>query len=126
MADAEDLETELRELGRNWAAKLAVKLEAIDEAARSLRGGLASTPAMTDLHFLLHRLAGSGTSFGYPQVTWEARSAEYALKPILDGGRLPSAEETTAVLAHLAALRQACTVAMAEAGVGLADPGRAE
>ena len=39
------------------------------------------------LRFLLHRLAGSGTSFGVPEVTHAARAAENIVARAIDESR---------------------------------------
>jgi len=46
--------------------------------------------ALADLRTLVHRLAGTGTSYGVPDVTARAREADQACRALLDADATPS------------------------------------
>lgn len=79
-------------------------------------GRLSDDPdALAELRQLLHRLAGSGGAYGLQAVTDTARAGELAVRSLQERGTPPSAEERSALGAHVAAVAQA----FREAGAAL-------
>ena len=89
MADAKTIEESLRALKDDFAAKLPSKLDKIEQVWNQ-----ASTnnqeETIAELIFLCHKLAGSGASFGFQDVSKYARLAEEALKEIQKNSELNS------------------------------------
>jgi len=101
------LEEQLRVLSDGYARKLPEKLAQIGALWGAVRDDApASWPldALSNLHRMLHSLAGSGTTFGFAEVSKHARRAEIVLKPLALAGMAPGVSQKRDLEAALRAL----------------------
>ncbi|MEI6046628.1 MAG: response regulator [Chloroflexota bacterium] len=86
----EALEARLATMREAYAVKLPEKigqLEAIWQTLQTSSGDEAKTlSALKELHFFIHRLSGSGTSYGFTALSATAHSLELYLRPLLTEG----------------------------------------
>jgi HPt (histidine-containing phosphotransfer) domain-containing protein len=100
-----DLEQQLVALRKGYASRLPGRVEALAANAADLIQRW-DPAAATDLQRHLHNLAGSGASYGFPDVSYAARAAEDACSAALNAGENPA---LTDLLQALEALSQAVT-----------------
>ncbi len=81
------LQQQLSELRNAYLAQLPQKLAQLNETWAQLQTDWVAESAMS-LHRQLHSLAGSGTTYGFPRITDEARSLESFIKPCVEDGTL--------------------------------------
>jgi hypothetical protein len=89
-------------LRRRYAANLPAK---VDRAAASVSAVLAGpwNPALGDIaHRMIHSLIGSSGTYGFPELSGVARSAERILRDSVESGKAP-APETVLVLQEIIA-----------------------
>lgn len=96
-----DLEAQFTALRQAYAERLPVRAETLAAIAAGLvlRWDAA---AASELKRQLHNLAGSGASYGFPDISHAARAAEDACGLALDGGPTPALTPLTAALEALA------------------------
>jgi HPt (histidine-containing phosphotransfer) domain-containing protein len=107
-----DLHAQLQALQQDYAARLPGKAAEISTRYAALRDRWNPVDA-TELRRLVHNLAGSGASYGFPEVSGGARQVERAL----DAALAASPATTTELDAVGEALR------MLIAAVGAVRPG---
>ncbi|HEX4963646.1 MAG TPA: Hpt domain-containing protein [Thermoanaerobaculia bacterium] len=91
----------VEELRRYFAGRLPERLAEVEEARAGARdAGWAAEP-LRRFHRLVHSLVGVGATFGFPEVTEQARALERLLKAHLDGGPPPDDGEVGELLARL-------------------------
>ena len=73
-----DLDDGFRELQAEYLAELPVRLAELREALVRLRGGEGDAQALLRTKF--HQLAGSGGSYGFPEISAVAREAEQFIR----------------------------------------------
>lgn len=101
----QDIQARLQQLRADYARRLPEKLAQIASQWDYL---CAQPPGMASYEVLIrefHTLAGSGTSFGFPEVTRLARQLEQRLKATPDPDSPPAADERAEIDALLKALR---------------------
>jgi len=101
------LEEQLRALSDGYARKLPEKLAQIGALWMVVRDEAPSSwpvDALSNLHRMVHSLAGSGTTFGFAEVSKYARRAEIVLKPLALAGVAPGAAQKRDLEAALRAL----------------------
>ena len=104
---------ELQSLREDYAIRLPDKLSEIDAHWRML-GAVAWDPAgAAVLQRLTHSLAGSGSTFGYPELGEIARSAEQLLKAWLQDQRVPDSTQRVQLENLLGKLHQAAAISPA-------------
>jgi chemotaxis protein histidine kinase CheA len=113
MAGNEELEAELEALRRGWLDRLEGRLLEIDRGALALSAAVADRAAVESLRLLLHRLAGTGASFGFPEVTHAARTGENIVRKPFDEARPPTESEIAELKQALELLRVAVGKAIA-------------
>lgn len=87
-----NLQQQLAELRVAYLAQLPQKLVHLDQGWAQVQANCSAEDAMA-LYRQLHNLAGSGTTYGFPRITDEARSLELLIKPYVEeGGALPENE----------------------------------
>ena len=96
-----DLERQLVELRRGYAERLPARAETLAAAAADLSQRW-DPAAATELKRQLHNLAGSGASYGFPDISHAARVAEDACAAALDAGASPALASLLDALAALA------------------------
>lgn len=79
----DNLQVALRALEVMFAAKLPAKLQEIEEALKQFIQDSSDHDALKLLHRLLHTMAGSAGTFGFPEMGLQARALEARLKPLL-------------------------------------------
>jgi diguanylate cyclase (GGDEF)-like protein len=84
----DSLETALRALEVMFVSKLPGKLIEIEEALNQLLNNPTDAETIKLLHRLLHTMAGSAGTFGFPDMGLQAKELEACLKPLLTGGSL--------------------------------------
>jgi diguanylate cyclase (GGDEF)-like protein len=93
MSSSLDIIEQLRLQQQGYAKQLPSKLAQLDQAFSQRH----DQDGLRNLRFLAHGLAGSGASFGYPELSKVARQLEIKLDAILESGRGLSDEESEAV-----------------------------
>lgn len=78
MANIQDVENKLKALRDDFAAALQVKLNNIDTLWQRV-GVNNKTKDISELLFLCHKLAGAGASFGFKDLSANARTLEVEL-----------------------------------------------
>ncbi|MBF0371068.1 MAG: EAL domain-containing protein [Magnetococcales bacterium] len=89
-----------------WAAKLPEKLQQMQTLWQNLQKGAWQPEQLRELHRLVHSLAGSGGTFGFPQIGLEARKVEILLKNFLEEEDPPGKSEQNKISAELDRLSQ--------------------
>jgi len=107
MPDSE-LAAKFTALRREYAGRLPGRTTEMADMLDRLAGRW-DRGSLEELHRLAHNLAGSGASYGFPDVSTSARRLELALARLLEvpTGAQP---DLTAVRAELAALCEACRI----------------
>ncbi|MFZ4761512.1 MAG: Hpt domain-containing protein [Alphaproteobacteria bacterium] len=62
---------------------------------------LSSADSLQEFHFLVHFLAGTGETYGYPAITWAAREIEMIIIQNTRQNRSPTAPELARIEAML-------------------------
>jgi diguanylate cyclase (GGDEF)-like protein len=89
------------ELQREYLAELPARLDELRAGAKAFRAGEPDADAALKTRF--HRLAGSGGSYGFPEITEVARAAELWLAtapPIADAARIDEAIDRLTAIAR--------------------------
>jgi len=116
------------ELQREYLSELAARLDELRSDAGAFRTGQADACASLKTRF--HRLAGSGGSYGFPEIGEVARATELWLAanpPAGEAGRVDEAIERLAAILHRSQLRVAPTDEISAArskAVVILPPGR--
>jgi len=97
---------QLAELRQAYLARLPAELAALQSLAADLGGGEADRARLDELRHRLHKLAGSGGTFGLAALSAAARTLEQRVKGWLAGGlaELDDGQVRQALAAGLAAL----------------------
>jgi chemotaxis protein histidine kinase CheA len=85
------LEAAMRALRAEYLFDAPERVRELSAALGRLRAGDAS--ALDDLQRFLHRLAGSGGSYGFPAITERSRTAERAVDRLVDEARTLQRED---------------------------------
>jgi len=83
-------EEQLAQLQSEYVAELPGRMLEIEGAWQSYGSDGSDANALEQLHFHIHRLAGSAATFGFSQLSDYARSIELQLKPVIASGELPT------------------------------------
>jgi len=75
----------LHELRAIYLGEAPERVRELSAALGRLR--LGQPDALNDLHLYFHRLAGSGGSYGFPDITDCSRSAEHAVQRLVSSRR---------------------------------------
>ncbi len=89
------LEDKLAALRRSYASRLGDKIAALEEALAAIRVE-PTADAVEHAWHLAHRMKGTGTSYGFPELTAACGEVEAALTPAREGGAV-SAEGWSAI-----------------------------
>jgi chemotaxis protein histidine kinase CheA len=106
---AASFEAEFQALCLEYAEKLPARLQVIEEVWQELRRGSGATDGLEHFFRLLHSLAGSGTTFGFPALSQMARQLCNLLKPALESGAPLTSAQRTDLDARVRALHLAGT-----------------
>ncbi len=102
--DAAKIETQLRELQRNYIAGLPGRLDEIESQWRLLNAGKWDSDLLSELHRRVHSLTGSGKTFGLGRLSDNARVIEHEIQRLMQGAARPDkglAERLSRLLAGL-------------------------
>lgn len=105
------LQQQLAELRRAYLAQLPQKLAQLNETWLQLQASWTAESTMT-LCRQLHSLAGSGSTYGFPRITDEARALEAFIKPCAENGTILPEHVFPPFEQGLAKLQEAITNAM--------------
>jgi DNA-binding response OmpR family regulator len=81
-----DIESELQELRDDYASRLPKKVLELEQAWEGVQRGADTARELARFHRLVHSMAGSGTSFGFKEITENAGQLESLLDMMLAGG----------------------------------------
>ena len=91
-----------------YADRIPARLDEIEAAARELdKDGAGAREALTVVHALAHKLAGSGPTFGFAALGAACAEIEDRCFDVLDDGGEPTAGEPRQVADMVAGLRDA-------------------
>ena len=108
--DQADLETRLAALRASFAENLTERLDALEAALQGLDASNSLTDvlaALKEVRNIAHRLAGSGTTFGFPEVTRIARDVETLAERLLADKAAPQPSDSDRLAAFLTEFRDA-------------------
>ncbi|MFZ5595108.1 MAG: diguanylate cyclase [Pseudomonadota bacterium] len=115
MASTADSITEkLRALHDNFAAQLPGRIRELEEVWDKLRDreGTAEEQAepLRILHYLSHKLTGTGATFGFSAVSDASRTLETFVREVMEGCHRLTAEQRSRINDHVEDLKQAATM----------------
>lgn len=101
----EQVQEQLQVLRLTYVEQLPNKLAEIEQIWQAVRGG--NLEEWTMMHCLVHRLAGSGATFGLQKLSEVARSLELILQPLIDDPSQLTPENQQKITTFLTQLREA-------------------
>jgi len=107
-AKKQDIQQKLQRLRQQYAQKLPARISALEQQWQTLN----PSPQAAQYESLIrefHSLAGSGTSFGFPQVTALSREIENILLGAKSSNLQLSEQLKTGINVKLSDLKQAAT-----------------
>lgn len=110
-----DIQEQLRELRLAYSRQLPGKLDEIEAYWRKLRDGQWERDCAELLHRATHNLCGSGSTFGYSQLSKHARSIEQIIKAHLHDNVAADPDQCAQIDLLLKELREAATLSPASA-----------
>lgn len=106
MVDMNDLAAKMKVLCDAYAAQLPAKLTQLEQVWRQLPRDVWDEEGFQTLHRMVHSLAGSGTTFGFPLLSELARELENELKQVTQHKTPLSAAQHIHIDSKIAELRQ--------------------
>ena len=106
---ASDFNTQLAALSTRFAAQLGGTLKELNDKVATRHSEDVTPALLNDLHARLHKLAGSGGTFGFPELSSQARVLEVSAKGWLVHAMSPSPAEWAAWKTALQALHETIT-----------------
>jgi len=116
MPDSVALEAKLAALRDQYASQLGGTLGDLNALIEG-QGPQIARASLEKLHMQLHRLAGSGGTFGFPELSRQARALEMTAKQWLDAATPPSQAQWEAWTALLSGLHLTLAVPASDAAV---------
>lgn len=101
------LEHMIAKLRADYAEQLPGTVVQMEDLWRRLVAAEIPSAKLTELARMAHSIAGSGATFGLPNVSRTARELEMFLDPFAGGEQLPASAAQATVTQLLAALRHA-------------------
>ncbi|MBK7300880.1 MAG: response regulator [Moraxellaceae bacterium] len=98
------LEERIRKVQRSFIASLPDNVIKIDDYWKKLRHTVWSETVAQDLQSLVHRLAGSGGTFGFPEISLTAATLDVFLGEVLDGQETVAPEKLIILERHVSDL----------------------
>ncbi len=80
---SDSIKKKLAALASEFTQKLPDRLERIDAGIRGLREGTAGLDRIQELHIDLHKLSGSGATFGYAELSSIAKNLETVIMEVI-------------------------------------------
>lgn len=109
MSGDEDLQRRLAQLRDVYIAESPARLGELWRSFARVQNGDAA--ALAELSSGLHRLAGTGGSYGLMSVTEHARAAEQSVRAMISSAGAPSAADCAALRAQIQNLADAFAAA---------------
>ena len=103
----DELKRTIDKLHADYASRLPRTVARMEDLWRRLVAAEIPLTQLEDLVRMAHSITGSGATFGLPSASRVARELELVLEQLKESARQPGPAEQKAVLALLAALRQA-------------------
>lgn len=103
----DELKDALAKLRADYAAQLPGTVAQMEQLWQGLAAAEIPPAKLTELARMAHSMAGSGATFGFPNVSRTARELEMFLDPFAGGEQLPAPAAQERVAQLLAALRHA-------------------
>jgi diguanylate cyclase (GGDEF)-like protein len=123
-ASNNDIQAKLSVLRDAYAEQLPAKIEEIESyRQKCISGNNDAGEAIIVLHRLLHSLAGSGATFGFPELGQQARNIEQMLKMWMNNEVEPDDEELDNLSALLNQLSELAVSPQTEESTSAAVPG---
>jgi len=105
MNDDDFFEQTLRQLSQVFASELPNRLAEVEAALEACRDPQAYGQSVQTLHRLLHTLAGSAGTFGYPEIGLRFRTLQATAAQWKEAG-MPAQEDINAMAVALDGVRQ--------------------
>ena len=115
--DADDLKARLSELVADYKKQLPSRIEEIEQAYAALKKESDQREKYVSLRLLVHKLAGSGATFGFDGITEKAKDLESRLDRIINSGLLYSDVAVGEIEMYLAYLCEECAVQDQDTGL---------
>lgn len=106
----------MKKLGRDYLRESPERVAELRAALAAVERGEAV--AMDTLRRQLHKLAGSGGSYGFDDVSTSARAGETVARRLFESGAAPAAAELAALRASVDAVAAAFAAACAAEDIG--------
>ncbi len=118
-----DLSRVLAELRDRFVADALSRLVRIESSIGRLEEAPGDVAALTDLRRDFHGLSGTGTSYGFPEVTRVCRTVDVEAVGLLRAGSPPTGEQLARWRRAAGVVREALLSPPADPGSGGASPG---
>lgn len=106
MTDAADFAAKFAVLREHYVKQIEGTLEALISRASEHRADVNHHVILEELHAGLHKLSGSGGTFGFPELSRQARALEVTAKAWLDSSTVPELPQWEAWKTDMSALRR--------------------
>jgi len=110
VTDAADFAAQLSALRKHYARQIEGTLDELATRVAGHEAGRVHREILVELHADLHKLAGSGGTFGFSELSRQARRLEVTAKAWLDGSIVPDLVQWEAWKADLLRLRRTLEV----------------
>ncbi len=114
MSKLDAFKEQMDALHRAYVQQLPHKVQQIEELWRAVSAGTPDNDTLQLLYHLVHKLSGSGPTFGFTSISERAGCLEEAIKRLMANGVAPSPEEKQRVDQAVASLRLIAAAAAAE------------
>ncbi|MBT5873028.1 MAG: hypothetical protein HOH43_06380 [Candidatus Latescibacteria bacterium] len=105
VAHSAEVREKLLELQRSYLAHLPDEVHAAEALIGALQRNITDEDALTGLYRLMHKLNGSGMTFGFPEVSKYASAAEHKVQTLMHQNSSPNQDELDSILASVSALK---------------------
>lgn len=98
----------LQELRKDYTSTLPRKMGAIEDLWRTLQDSQWNQDCLATIHRHTHSLAGSGTTFGFENISQSARALDMEFKFLMENIVIPDADTIADIKVKLESLKRAC------------------
>lgn len=113
----ESLQSALAALRKDYLSRWPEKITRFENLITQLTGTQGPGDALRDLRMEFHKLAGSGGSYGMPEITTAGREAEAYIISIIDAGGAVSHDAHRKIQEYFGRLNDIFTAARRDGGV---------
>ena len=114
MSKPDAFKEQMDALHRAYVQQLPHKVQQIEEMWRAVSAGTPDKDTLQLLYHLVHKLSGSGPTFGFTSINERAGCLEKAIERLMANGVAPSPQEKQRVDQAVASLRLIAVAAAAE------------